>query len=78
MTPEEQRELAKMLLPHLAWDLTRSRIFNYQPSNTVSGAAVEVFLQQIMSMIRYEIHSGNAFSVAIIRSKPEQLPESKP
>lgn len=75
LTAEMKRQLANDLIPHLAWDLSRSDVYSFTPSPTTSAAAVEVFLQQVMSQLRYKIHCGEGFKVAIIPDSKPLVPE---
>lgn len=66
MTDDEKRELAKMLAPHLAWDLSRSEMFSYEPNDTVSGAACQILIDQVVIRMRRKMYDAEAFTVAII------------
>lgn len=71
MNEEEKRELAKVLAPHLAWDLSRSEIFTYEHSSTASSTAGMMFVEQIALLIRSKMYKEQSFTVAIIPSKPD-------
>lgn len=66
MDDDEKKQLANLLIPHLAWELSRSVVFNYQPDENSSGASAELFLDQITQHIRRKLHDGESFAVAII------------
>lgn len=71
MTDEEKRELARHLLPHLAWDLSRSSVYTFAPTEGTSGASARMFVEQISQQITAMALHGEAFTVAIIPAQKE-------
>lgn len=65
LTDDDKRQLAEMLVPHLAWDLSRAEVWAFNPA-TMSAAANEVAIHQIDTVIRAKAMSGQGFRVAII------------
>ena len=71
MNEDEKRELAKHLLPHLAWDLSRSSVYSYEPNETTSGTQAQMFIEQIVRQLQAKVRAGESFSVAIIPARKQ-------
>lgn len=65
LTREDKQELAEMLVPHLAWDLTGAEVWAFNPA-TMSATASEVLIHEIDAAMRTKAMSGKGFRVAII------------
>lgn len=68
MDDAEKRELAKLLLPHLAWDLGRVEVMTFEHRPDVSAAAAAMFIEQVTATLRAKAMRGETFTVAIIPS----------
>ncbi|HEY0171159.1 MAG TPA: hypothetical protein VGB98_09050 [Pyrinomonadaceae bacterium] len=66
MNSEEKRHLAEILVPHLAWDLSRSEVFTFDVNENVSGTAQEMLISQVVQSLRAKAARGERFAVAII------------
>lgn len=66
LTADDKRQLAKMLIPHLMWDLRRARVWTLNASPLTSATANEVMIDQISAVLRAKSTEGQRFCVAII------------
>lgn len=72
LTPEDKRQLAEMLVPHLAWDLARAEVWTFNPA-IMSAMATEVMLHHIDAAIRSKAMGNQGFRVVIIPTTGERL-----
>jgi hypothetical protein len=72
LTPDDKRQLAEMLIPYLAWDLSRAQIWVFNPA-TMSATANEVTIHQIDTVMRAKVTSGEGFRIAIIPTTTARL-----
>jgi hypothetical protein len=68
MDDYDKRELAKLLVPHLAWDLTRAEVMTFESRPDMSGVGGAMFVDQVAMLLRSKIVAGETFTVAIIPS----------
>ena len=73
LTAEDLREFAQMIVPNLAWDLTRSEVYRYQHSDTATATAVDVFTYELIQRVKAKIYNGDSFTVAIIPDKEHPI-----
>lgn len=64
MSDEDKRRLAKMLAPHLAWDLLRANVYQYETDATATGAMM--FCESVMNDVRFRAARGEAFAVIVV------------
>ena len=76
LTADDKRQLAEMLIPHLAWDLTHAEVWIFNPA-TMSATANEVTIHQIDTAMRAKAMSGQGFRVAIIPLRASELTPCK-
>jgi hypothetical protein len=66
---EELRTWARMVAPHLAWDLTRSKLIRFVHSEEQTASCANRQLEELISEIKARIYNGETFNVAIIPEK---------
>lgn len=71
LTLDDKRQLAEMLVPHLAWDLSRAEVWAFDSGLTAT--AIEVMIHQIDATLRSKAMHGQGFRIAIIPTTTGRL-----